>query len=367
MKTRLSILALGIGFLAAAGVFSSVFSELRPNLVAGVAESKKEKCPEAPPREFSHTPYYTGPLIDAHLHLPSSSSIVSSVSTKMGKPTPAWDKTLSYEYVNCLLQSEGTKSAFGFHLLTKYSLSGEVNAAKALEKKHAGRITHFLMPTFINSAINPKFESVQSIVEKNLTLFRGIGELKFFDGRSPDDPLLQKYYALAEKYGLIVMMHPFDRHKEAVRKIVTEYSKATFLLHGIDSDGRGEDGGDNLAWVVELLRRNPNVYYSVDETLQIYGWKREHAGGAKLTKADSLPVMRERFDIELRRQLDRWKEPIESMPDRFLSGTDRWYGWHYDREASSLIIEFKRAFIGKLSPSVQEKYAYKNAEKLLER
>jgi hypothetical protein len=46
-------------------------------------------------------------------------------------------------------------------------------------------------------------------------------------------------------------------------------------------------------------------------------------------------------------------------------GTDRAADWHHNEEISILIEEFTRAFTGRLSPEVQEKYAYKNAEGLL--
>jgi len=376
MKQKISVLVGGVLLLVAVSVFSAVSSGSQDGLVAGarlaveqfgqVAGSKE--CPPQPKREFAHASYYTGPLFDAHLHLPSSSSIVSSVSTKMGLPTPAWNSVLSYEYIACLLKAENTRGAFGFHLLTKYSLSSEVSAAKALDKKQSG-ISHFLMPAFVNPAVNPSVESVRKLVEKNPALFTGIGELKFFDGTSPDNPRVLPYYQLAEKNGLIVMMHPFDHHKDAVVAVVKQYPKVRFLLHSIDGEGRhpGDSGEhNNIGWVMELLRTYPNVYYSVDDA-PIWGWKREHSGVEKPSKEEVMAHFRETFDSELDRLTGRWKDPIETYPDRILSGTDRWYGWHYERDASALIIEFKRAFIGRLAPSVQEKYAYRNAEGLLKK
>ena len=364
MKNRFLVLAAGVGALVAAGVFSQTVREPGGDLTAGAGNAGKgSECPEQPPREFSHTPYYTGQLFDAHLHLPSASSIVSAVSAKMGKSTPAWDKNLSYDYLICMFASERTRGAFGFHLLTKYSLSAEVGAAKALDKKKSG-VAHFLMPTFINSAIDPSAEAVKKILEKNPALFKGMGEVKFFDGTSPDSPKAHPYYQLAEKYGLIVMMHPFDRHKDAVEKLVKQYPKVTFLFHGIDSDGEvspdGKGAGDNLPWVLNLLASYPNVYYSMDSA-PMWG----PLGSDPADRNTGFAQLRKDFDSRLERLLRRWKGPIEAHPDRFLSGTDRWHPWHYDRDASALIIEFKRAFIGNLAPEVREKYAYKNAERLL--
>ena len=47
-------------------------------------------------------------------------------------------------------------------------------------------------------------------------------------------------------------------------------------------------------------------------------------------------------------------------------GTDRLEGWHFDKEVGGLVEEFSRAFIGELDSSVQEKFAYKNAQRMLE-
>jgi len=47
-------------------------------------------------------------------------------------------------------------------------------------------------------------------------------------------------------------------------------------------------------------------------------------------------------------------------------GTDRWYRWQFDYEVGGILEEFGRSFIGELEPQVQEKFAYKNAEKILQ-
>ena len=56
---------------------------------------------------------------------------------------------------------------------------------------------------------------------------------------------------------------------------------------------------------------------------------------------------------------------ISKHPNRFLWGTDRWFGWTFDEEVGAVLEEFGRSFIGQLAPSAQENFAYKNAEELL--
>ena len=66
----------------------------------------------------------------------------------------------------------------------------------------------------------------------------------------------------------------------------------------------------------------------------------------------------------MNRAVNKWKSAVKKHPDRFMRGSDRSLLWHYDEDVSILFEEFGRAFIGKLDPSVQEKFAYENSENL---
>ena len=304
--------------------------------------------------------------MDAHLHLPSASIAVSKVSTQLGLPTPAWNNTLTVDYFRCLLQQEATDSVYGFHLLTKYSVTSEVDKAKAIEKKYPGMVKHFVMPSFISDAIDPDIASVREALEDNPGLFVGMGELKMYDGKSPDDPQVLAFLDLAREFKLLVMMHPFNHHKGAVEKIVKDYSDVTFLLHSVGyDDSRGENRTyNNLDWLDTLITNNANVYYSIDGGLPFSGWLKEHDTIA-VPKEVSLPHAKLVFTDILNREVGLYKALIEKHPDRFLRGTDRWYGPHFDSEVSALMDEFSRAFIGRLDAGVQERFAYLNAKKLL--
>ena len=73
------------------------------------------------------------------------------------------------------------------------------------------------------------------------------------------------------------------------------------------------------------------------------------------------------YESLLTKDLETWKGFIERHPDQVLWGTDRGAGtpWSLDMEVGEALSRYARAFIGRLDPSVQEKYAYKNAERLL--
>jgi len=331
------------------------------------ASQNTDECPRAFSPVMAAEPYYEGELFDAHLHLPTAAEAVSTVSITIGLPTPVWDSELSLEYLHCLFGSEGVSRAYGFHLLTKYYPSLETKKAKEMDKAYPGMIVHFLMPTMVGPNINPDVGTVRKILAENPGLFRGLGELKMYDGKSPDDPYVLSLLDLAREYKLIVMMHPFNDHKAAVEKIVRQYHDVTFLLHGIayiDEEG-GENIVDNRDWLKSFIANNDNVYYSIDGGIPFYGWLGQHKGQA-VPKEESLPYAKSQFDVYLKQNIARYQEMIELYPDRFLRGTDRWHRPHFDRELSALIEEYSRAFIGRLAPSVQEKFAHQNAKKLLE-
>lgn len=42
------------------------------------------------------------------------------------------------------------------------------------------------------------------------------------------------------------------------------------------------------------------------------------------------------------------------------------FAWHFDPEVGGILEEFSRSFIGRLDASVQENFAYKNAERMLQ-
>ncbi len=326
----------------------------------------ESKCPQAFEPIMAAGPYYEGPLFDAHLHLPTKIKAISDVAAKTGNPIALWDDELSFNYLKCLFDREGMYSAYGFHLFTKYYMDAEVEMAKKIEKKYPGMIVHFLMPTIISKALNPDLNKIERVLDDNPGLFSGLGELKMYDGKEPDDPYLLGLLNLAKKHNLIVMMHPFDNHKSGIEKIVGQYPEVTFLLHGIVEDMGPIGIKNNIGWLDKLMASNKNVYYSVDAGLQIYGWQKSHAG-KNLSKEEMLPYLKANFKKQLQIDLGYYKQIIEKYPDRFLRGTDRCHRTHFDRDISALLEEYSRAFVGQLAPAVQEKFAHTNADTLIKK
>ena len=110
-----------------------------------------------------------------------------------------------------------------------------------------------------------------------------------------------------------------------------------------------------------ILSRHPNVSYGVDE---LYG-------DVMLLHPDSnkekvVSYIKENKETLLKKDLATWKGFIEDHPDQVIWGTDRGsYLYSLDIEVGWAMSDYARAFIAGLDPAVQEKFAYKNAERLI--
>lgn len=328
---------------------------------------QKEKCAfTARPREFNHDLYYTGQLIDAHVHMPVSSSIVATVAKRLGSiefNLSIFNNALTRDYFICLFEGEGISQNVGLFLTTRFSFWQELRTIKKFQKEYPGRVAPFFMPAPLGFLrVSP--DDFRKTLDKNPGLFRGIGELKIFDGTSLDNPHYSELYKIANDYNLIIMMHPHFDDKEIVKNILKQYPKVTFLFHGGDRLNVSVEQNDSDKFIAEIMKDYDNVYYSLS-TAQIHGSKREHI--SRLPEKEEIwDNIRANFDSDMSALVKKWKPLIEKYPGRFMWETDRQRPqWIFDEDFGHFIEEIARAFIGKLDPSVQEKFAYKNAEKLL--
>ena len=75
------------------------------------------------------------------------------------------------------------------------------------------------------------------------------------------------------------------------------------------------------------------------------------------------------YESLIEKDLATWQGLIETYPDRFMWGTDRGNTaglWTYDADVGQMLVDYARAFIGRLDPDVQELFAYRNAERLVD-
>jgi hypothetical protein len=291
--------------------------------------------------------------------MPVSSSIVAAVGRKMGfEHMPSFGGKLTPDYLACLFESEGITRVIGFFHATKFNMSAEARTAANFEKKYPGLIAPFFMPG-TNDTLRVSTSSVKVMLDKNQGLFEGIGEIKMFDNGSILRPVFLSHFDIARTYDIPVMLHPYEKHKTEVLDLLKRYPTVKFVFHG----GRDAD------WVPEFMGSYPNAYYSIDaDMVGLYGSGGPKEGKRKdPSKEEFISYLRGHFNEVLRTALSEWKARIEAHPNRFMWGTDRWYDWHFDEDVGALLEEFGRAFIGRLAPEVQERFAYKNAQAFLEK
>ena len=321
---------------------------------------KEVECDNTPAkRQFSNTLYYTGPLIDNHLHMPFTFEVSSAIYQQADWDAPILEKEVAAGSIICDFDKEKISSAFGFYAVPNLLKGQAVGPITQIEQRYPGRIIPFLMPAHV-SGLDLKPDEAEEVLNSNKGLFRGYGEIALYRGSykgiSPDDPSLLEIYKIADKHNLIVMMHPDGGQKQAFEKILKENPSVKFLFHG-----------ENMwPWVTEIIGVYPNAYYSVDTglfgvhnghtTANIYGSEKE----------EFVSDFTGNFDRILKANAEVWGPRIEKHPDNYLWGTDRAYDWHFDADVGALLEEISRSFIGQLRPDVQEKFAYKNAQRLLQ-
>lgn len=347
----IAVLALGGG---AFWYFRGQAPNFSPASVSPAKVTKNsEPCPpDTYKRIFSNTPYYTGTLIDDHFHMPQMRQIPNNPDA------PVLDKDVSSHDVICLFGKGRVEHVFAFYGIPIDLKDQSVRAAQEIEQASPGTIIHFIeLVSFPGYPVVPK--QVDQVLSSNKGLFKGYGELSlylpFYNGVNPNDPAMKELYKVAEKYHLPVMMHPIESQQKAIEEVLGEFPNVKFLFHAME----------RLSWVNTFfdvdLDKYPNAYYSVDITLY------EDAIFPAREKQQFVDSMKQKWQGMLSAKVSFWKSKIEKHPDRFLWGTDRGhYGWHYDTEVAGMIEEYGRSFIGQLNPAVQEKYAHKNAESLLQ-
>lgn len=323
------------GILIIFGIFSIQIRE--PWTTMGDISSVS-KTPESCHREFSPQfstkPYYTGQFFDAHFHLPPTFEM-----TKDGFRFPILNKDIGFREILCLFDKEKTRGAIIFFEPDEMNLKNSIKNLRELKdfaKDYEFR--WFLTPRDLVP------ETIREIIEENEGLFRGIGEMAFYElpGKTPSDVTLSQIYRIAEKHNLVVMLHPARYQNEETESALRENPNVKFLIHGYETESS----------IPSLIARYDNVYYSLDS-----------ANLFLLSPRDKfISYFRGNFDSILSRKVSKWKELIERYPTRFLLGTDRFVDWQFDEEAIILTEEFFRAFVGRLNVATQDQFAYKNAK-----
>ena len=315
--------------------------------------------------------YYQGPLIDTHLHIPAipdwspeddeEAANGETPEGRFGGPQALLGWNVKMSEIACTLEREGTTKNFAFFPVYEEIPEQLLEIAYQTMEQYPESFTPFIMspgndnepdgyPT-IDAAILAK------MLEVYPDLFQGYGEIGLYERENgakalpPDSKRLQEIYPLIKKHKLLAYFHPGEGQLNNFKNVLRQHPDIIFIVHGdeIEQD------------ISDLMDKYPNIYYTNDPS-----YSQHFPLFVGKSKEKFLSSVEKDFDSLIAKEIKRWKKMIEAHPDRFMWGTDRGDAvWNYDQDVGLFLVKYARAFIGKLDPKVQEKFAYKNAERLI--
>lgn len=330
-------------------------------------------CPVPAPRIYAKG-HYVGPLIDAHIHIPSipdDPSFVADADDDGARPSLGVNVTIAE--MACLFETEGTMMAFAFFPVWPELPEQMVEVVRRSTEAYPNLFVPFIMPP--NHDDDPRgsptvdADMLREMLAIVPGLFEGYGEIGLYarDHGSPELPpdaeLLREIYPVVREQKMLVYLHLGVDHDDNLEIVLDQYPDVSFIFHGDQLIAYGEEGRQDLSRVDALLSDHPNLYYGVDE---LYG--DEFLLRPEVSKEAFLAHFAD-YEPLLEEDLATWKAFIEKHPDQVLWDTDRGGGapWSLDVDVGLQLTDYARAFIGRLDPAVQEKYAYKNALRLSEK
>lgn len=326
-------------------------------------------CPLPPKRNLPDS-YYKGPMIDAHIHFHSLPDAAPSLDLSELRGDNLGTTSRVDDWI-CMLNYEGTKKAFVFFPVWDPIIEQSLDVVKKALEKYPDHFVPFIMPPdndgspHGSSTVDAK--KLRRMLEVYPGLFRGYGEIGLYhrhEGAAalpPNSKRLKEIYPVVREHNLVVYFHLGEGQKDAFEEVLKENPDITFIWHG-DQLIQCESCKKNLDDVAEILENHPNVYYGVDELYGDVFLLRPHDGNKK----EFLDHFKD-YEPLLEKDLETWKDFIEDHPDQVLWDTDRGIAnWSTDLDVALTLNNYTRAFIGHLDPAIQEKFAYKNAERLIQ-
>src|SRR3989344_2377560 len=131
-----------------------------------IDSTEKEDC-TSHKKEFNKQIYYTGPLIDTHLHMPVASKIFSDIAIQSGFEDMPHIGQIPISRIVCLMKKENIIKAFGFFLSPNTGLEQSVNNVINVNKKYPDKFVSFFQPPLPIQQLFPKTSDVEEILKNN--------------------------------------------------------------------------------------------------------------------------------------------------------------------------------------------------------
>ncbi|MDO8601659.1 MAG: hypothetical protein Q7R62_00800 [bacterium] len=316
---------------------------------------------------------YQGKLYDTHIHIAPIPD--GPVDADDEQSQPGLGVNVSMADYACMLDVEGTSKVFAFFPVWEPMIPEFIAVVDKTMQKYPGRFVPFIMPPDHDDR-SDGFPTVTADVLKEMLaiqpgLFQGYGEIGLYargdhggpNGAPelpPDSKRLAAIYPVVRDNTLIVYVHLGEGQQKSFEAALSVNPDINFIWHG-DQLIPYENGVQNLKHIEEILSDHSNAFYGVDE---LYGdvWMLR----PEVTKEEFIAHLQNKETL-LKKDLATWKGFIERHPDQVLWGTDRGWSapWSLSPDVAVALNAYSRAFIGRLDPAVQERFAWQNAEQLL--
>lgn len=258
---------------------------------------------------------YTGPLIDAHSHVPNGKAIDAYVAamkrhgvTKVlvlgvggvQKDDPAWIAAAAKKYPDLVLPALPLGDPMSADAATKLDEALAKGGYHAVGEVHVRQVSRKID----RKLDDPAFGRVLDVVAKH-------------------------------KVPLIVHLELDDAAASALSRALASHKGAVVVLaHG----GEGPPGR-----IEALLLAHPNLMVDLS--------------GMHFQRTPALATETGPLDA-------KWKAIIEKKPDRFIMGIDVWAAKLFEPAMLDRLMRWTRRVLGELSPAVAEQVASRNAAKL---
>ncbi len=328
-------------------------------------------CPQVLGKKYGSL-YYNGSLIDTHYHIPNIPDLFPGEidEDEFDKTDPVLGQNIKITDIICTLNQENTTKVFAFFPVYSEIPEQMIEVVYQTMKNYSDKFVPFIMPPDNDDELNGSPTVDANVLSEMLNikpgLFQGYGEIGLYARENgakellPDSQKLLEIYPVLREHSLIAYFHLGEGQKENFKRALQQNPDINFIFHG-DQLILYDNGEQDLRNIDEILSSHPNVYYTIDE---LYG--DEWLIKPEVTKEQFLEHL-ENYEVLLNKDLGTWKAIIEKHPNQFMWGTDRsdQVLWSHDPEVGQALANYARAFIARLNPEVQEKFAYKNAEKLI--
>jgi len=315
-------------------------------------------CPPVEEREYPDS-YYKGPLTDTHYHLPN---LPQSMFDDLDEP--ALGREIKMGEIACNFKHEGTSGNFAlFPVWPELPIKVQIEVARRTVDLYPDLFVPFVQPTEAND-IRPTMdaEALSEMLAIYPGLFKGWGESSLHkqeEGLSdfpPDLPLFTEIYPIIREQEMVVWMHPGENQRDSFDLVLNQNPDINFIVHGDEIKGDIE----------YLMGKHENMYFCINDLYADHFMYFDYDNEIVLTK-EAFFAHLENYEPLIQADLRNWGDLIEAHPDQVMWCLDRDHQilWTYDRDVGVKLTDYARAFIGRLDPAVQDKFAYKNAERLL--